>query len=44
MAGAQPAPEEAIAEQVRLLAAQHARDIDPARVEAFAGEFKITAK
>ena len=43
-AGAQPAPEEAIAEQVRLLAAQHARDIDPARVEAFAGEFKITAK
>lgn len=43
-AGAQPAAGDAIAEQVRLVAAQHAADIEPARVEAFAGEFKITAK
>jgi acyl transferase domain-containing protein/NADPH:quinone reductase-like Zn-dependent oxidoreductase/acyl carrier protein len=42
--GAQPAAEEALAEQVRLVAAQHDRDIDPARVEAFAGEFRIAGK
>jgi acyl transferase domain-containing protein/NADPH:quinone reductase-like Zn-dependent oxidoreductase/acyl carrier protein len=38
------AAEEALAEQVRLVAAQHARDIDTAQVDAFAGEFKVAAK
>jgi acyl transferase domain-containing protein/NADPH:quinone reductase-like Zn-dependent oxidoreductase/acyl carrier protein/short-subunit dehydrogenase len=32
------------AEQIRLLAAQHARDVDPGTIEEFATEFKVTSK
>jgi acyl carrier protein len=39
-----PREEQVLAEQVRVLAAQHASEMDPERVEAFAAEFKASVK
>jgi phthiocerol/phenolphthiocerol synthesis type-I polyketide synthase C len=40
----EPSTEESIPDQVRLLAAQHAPEVGQEQVDAFAADFKVTAK